>query len=125
MSVQHWSRLENVDPDLVRLVWDVGTYRDVDVAVGARTLPDEEAAIASGHSSLMDPTKSKHVIIPGVRDVAEAVDLTPFPVNWLDIEAFENLGAFVKDRATALGVAILWGGDWLHLHDYDHFEKVA
>lgn len=122
MSVYGASRLANVDPRLVQLVTDVGTTRNVQVVEGARTVEQEQADIAKGNSALMDPTHSKHVIVPGVRDLAEAVDLAPWPVNWMDLAAFKDLGAFVKARAQVLGVAVTWGGDWISLHDYDHWE---
>jgi peptidoglycan L-alanyl-D-glutamate endopeptidase CwlK len=117
--------LENVHPDLVQLAWDVGTYRDIDVVQGARTIAEEEQAIATGHSSLKYPTSSKHVIVPGIREKADAVDITPHPVNWADLPAFRELGALVKERAAILGIDIRWGGDWIKFHDYDHFERVG
>lgn len=123
MTVRHPERLENVHPDLVRLVNDVGESRDVIVMQGARTLEEEQGDIASGHSALKNPANSKHVLIPGVRDLADAVDLTPYPLNWTDIPAFKDLGAFVKARAAALDIPIKWGGDWLKFHDFDHFER--
>lgn len=125
MALYGIPKLDGVHPDLCRLVEDVGAQRDIQVIQGARSVADEEADIAVGRSALKDPTHSKHVIVPGVRDLAEAVDLTPYPVNWMDIPAFKDLGAFVKARAVALGIAIVWGGDWLSLHDYDHFERAT
>lgn len=122
MTVRAAGRLEKVHPDLVRLVMDVGSARDIFVVQGSRLLAEEEAAILAGRSALKDPKHSKHVIVPGFRELAEAVDLAPYPVNWMDIPAFKDLGAFVKERAGVLGIAIKWGGDWVSLHDYDHVE---
>lgn len=125
MSVQHWSRLENVHRDLVRLVWDIGTQRDIDVAAGARSLADEQHDIDTGRSHLHDPANSKHVLVPGVREVAEAVDVTPHPVNWADIPAFIDLGHAFKARAQELSIPLKWGGDFNGPDkgfDYDHFE---
>jgi hypothetical protein len=116
------AKLEGVHPDLVRLFNDVGSQRDIWIAEGARSRESERADILAGRSGLKDPSHSKHVIVPGFRDLAAAVDVTPFPVNWNDIPAFKSLGAFVKDRAVALGISITWGGDWVTLHDFDHFE---
>lgn len=104
---------------------DVSESRDVMIVQGSRTIAEERTNIATGKSALMDPTKSKHVIIPGVRDQSDAVDATPYPVNWLDIPAFKDFGEFVKSRAKALGINIRWGGDWLQFHDYSHFERVT
>ena len=135
MALRGLQLLVQVHPDLCRLVEDVGAQRDIQVVQGARSIADEQKAIDTGHSALKDPTSSKHVIVPGIRDVAEAVDITPYPVNWMDLPAlypvnwmdlpaFKDMGAFVKERAADLGIPILWGGDFRSLHDYDHFELV-
>ena len=133
MTVYHWSRLELCDPDLVRLAYDVGLSRDVDVSQGARSLADEQADILAGRSHLKNPADSKHVIVPGVRLVAEAIDLTPHPVDWNDHQSFVDLAAFVKERALALGINnLVWGGAWDgtpnrpgQLMDLDHFQLGA
>lgn len=121
----HDERLANVDPALVALVQDVGAQRDVIVIQGARPLAEEQADIAAGRSSLTNPLDSKHVIDPTLRPLALAVDMAPYPVDWSDIPAFQGLGTFVKERAVALNTGIAWGGDWVHLHDFDHFELTA
>jgi len=124
--------LASVDPDLVRLVEDVGVTRDVFVAQGARTIADEQADILAGRSHLKNPRDSYHVIIPGVRDLALAVDLAPCTVSrlgtvlvpWNNEPAFACLAAFVKQRAAALGITpFSWGGDWSHPFDFDHFQR--
>jgi hypothetical protein len=122
VAVQNWSRLEGCHPDLVRLVYDVGQVREIEVAQGARTVAEEQADILSGVSHLQNPADSKHVIVPGVRDLAEAVDITKNPVDWNNHQDFVDLAEFVKARAVALGITITWGGDWPHPFDYDHFQ---
>lgn len=122
-------KLKNVDPELVRLVLDAAAHVSVFVIQGARTVEEEKADIAAGRSSLKDPLNSKHVITTVFRPLAEAVDLVPYdhaptPEEWKNIALFERFGAFVKQRAAALRVPIVWGGDWAHFRDYDHFEKV-
>lgn len=122
MALYGASRLAGVHADLVRLVYDVGSSHDIQVVAGARSLADEQKAIASGHSALRDPTSSLHVIVPGLRPLALAVDIAPWPVNWQDLPGFQALGAYMKERAAALEIGIRWGGDWTTLKDYDHFE---
>jgi D-alanyl-D-alanine carboxypeptidase-like protein len=117
------SRLAGVDPVLVQLVSDVGTERAIIVIAGARAYADELFAIRTHHSALRDPMNSKHVIGPG-RPLARAVDIAPWPLNWSDIPGFTALAAFVKERAAALSIPIVWGGDWTTLKDYDHYELV-
>jgi hypothetical protein len=89
------------------------------VVFGPRSLEDEKKAIATGHSQLKDPTHSLHVVIPGLRPLALAVDIAPWPVKWDDIAGFKDLAAFVLARAATLEIGIRWGGGW---GDYDHFE---
>lgn len=124
MSLVHPERLANCDPDLVGLMDAVGAQRDIVIVQGARTVADEQAAIASGHSALKNPLDSKHVIDPVLRPLALAVDVAPLPLDWTDLAAFQDLGAAVKAKAAELGLALTWGGDWVHLRDLDHFELV-
>jgi peptidoglycan L-alanyl-D-glutamate endopeptidase CwlK len=115
-------KLRQVHPELVRLFEDVGSRRDIFVIEGARSVADEILAIRSHHSSLRDPMNSLHVIDPVRRPLALAVDVTPSPIDWGDIPRFEELAAFVKQRAAALGIPIVWGGDWHTFRDMDHYE---
>jgi hypothetical protein len=124
MTLYRAQLLANCDPDLTELWTSVGQDRDVVVIQGARSIAAERTAMADGTSSLQNPLDSKHVIDPVLRPEALATDVAPYPVDWKDIAAFQALGAFVKDRAASLGIAIVWGGDWVHLKDYDHFELV-
>lgn len=122
----HPERLQGVHSELIRLATDAGLGGiDLVVIQGARTVAEEQAAIASGHSALHNPLDSKHVVDPVHRPLALAVDLAPFPTNWQDIGAFQRLGANLKALADALGIPITWGGDWHSLKDFDHFELAA
>jgi peptidoglycan LD-endopeptidase CwlK len=124
MSLHHGERLDGCDPDLVRLVNAVARDRDIVVVQGARTVAEEEAAIASGHSALKNPMNSKHVVDAETRPLALAVDIAPLPLDWNDTAAFQALGLFVKATAAELEIGLIWGGDWVHLKDLDHFELV-
>ena len=123
--VKHPERLANVDPRLVTLVNHVGTKRDLLVLEGARSVEDEQKAIDSGHSSLKDPMRSKHVIHPTKRPLALAVDLAPWPLVWTDLAAFDGLAADVKIAAKELGIPVRWGGDWKAFRDRPHYELPA
>lgn len=116
--------LPDVDDRLVKLCEIVGATEDIIVVYGARTVEAEREAIASGHSALTNPLDSKHVIDPIIRPKALAVDVARFPIDWNDIAGFKALGANMKLAAANMGAPIVWGGDWSHLHDYDHFELI-
>lgn len=125
MALYHAERLANVHPDLVRLVVDAGKGGlELVVIQGARTVAEEQADMASGHSALTNPMDSKHVIGPN-RPQALAVDVAPYPTNWQDIPAFQAMGANLKALADTIGVRITWGGDWQTLKDFDHVELAA
>lgn len=61
--------------------------------------------------------KSKHNYYP-----SKAVDVVPFPLDWTDIKAFELLAKVVKAKAEELNITVTWGGDWVSLRDYPHWE---
>lgn len=61
--------------------------------------------------------KSKHNYYP-----SKAVDVVPFPLDWNDIKAFELLAKVVKEKALELNIEVTWGGDWVSLRDYPHWE---
>lgn len=61
--------------------------------------------------------KSKHNYYP-----AKAVDVVPFPLDWTDIKAFELLAKVIKEKALELNIEVTWGGDWVSLRDYPHWE---
>lgn len=120
--IQHPERLHDCDLRLIALVEHVGRQRDVLVIEGARTLEQEQQAIAGGFSALTNPMDSKHVIDPPERPLALAVDLGPVPLDWMDRAAFARLAVDVKAAAAELGIQIQWGGDWSHFKDLPHYE---
>lgn len=50
---------------------------------------------------------------------SEAVDVSPYPVNWLDIARFYYFAGYVKRVAEEMWIPIRYGGDW----DGDTFTK--
>ena len=50
---------------------------------------------------------SKHNAEPSL-----AVDLTPYPVDWNDREAFTYLAGWFMAVARMKGYKVRWGGDW-------------
>lgn len=77
---------------------------------------DQEAAFARGNS------KAHFGQSPHNYDPAIALDVVPLPLNWDDIKAFKQLGAFVVAKAKELGIPISWGGGWRSFKDYPHYE---
>ncbi len=110
------SRLAGCDARLQRLFNDVIQHQDCSILVGHRCEEDQNAACAAGKSELVWPN-SKHNSQPSL-----AVDAGPSPIDWDNIDGFKLFAEFVKLRAKALGIPVVWGGDWKSFKDYDHFE---
>ncbi len=54
---------------------------------------------------LNNPLSSKHV-------TGRAVDLVPYPVDWNDLDKFDQVAKAMFAAAKELGVSIRWGADW-------------
>lgn len=59
---------------------------------------------------LSNPLASKHCIQKD--GVGHAVDLVPFPVDWLTLSKFDEIADAMLDAAKQLNVKIRWGADW-------------
>lgn len=103
-------RLATCHPDLQRfvhaLVAALPPGEDITVLCGHRTQAEQDAAVARGASKTPWP-RSRHNSLP-----SQAVDLAPYPIDWLDDARWARLGALGKQVAAAEGIAIEWGGDW-------------
>lgn len=70
-----------------------------------------------GASHLADPSSSKHVVAPGIREMAHAFDFVPWHaerphIRWQDTRAFAVCWGVLLACAHAEGVPLRWGGDW-------------
>jgi len=117
-SASSRKKLLECHDDIQRLVAAVAERTDLLVICGHRGKREQNEAFMSRRSQLPWP-HSKHNKVPSL-----AVDLTPDPLNWKDIEAFKKLGALVKEVAGELNIEIKWGGDFVTWKDYPHFELV-
>ena len=115
LGTRSLSKLAGVHPDLVRVIKRAIKLTPVDFVVteGMRTLARQKELFAAGASKTMN---SRHL-------TGHAVDLAPVvgaTVRW-DWPLFHQLAPAVKQAASELGVAIVWGGDW-KWKDGPHFE---
>jgi len=109
-------RLEGVHPDLVRVVRRAAELSEVDFIVteGLRSKKRQRELVAAGASKTL---KSRHL-------TGHAIDFAPVvngEVTWKWPPFFLIADAF-KRAARELGVAIVWGGDWLRFKDGPHIE---
>ena len=110
------SRLQDVHPDLVRVVKRAAAMSDLDFTVleGRRSLERQKTLVKNGASRTLN---SRHL-------TGHAVDLAPMlggTVSW-DWPLYHRLAKIVKAAAAAEGVPVTWGGDWRTFKDGPHWE---
>jgi peptidoglycan LD-endopeptidase CwlK len=123
-SQKSLDQLATCEPELQRLFNAVINHWDCIILEGHRTEEQQKENVRKGVSKTMN---SKHLHSP-----SRAVDVAPFPLDWNDLERFKIFGGFVLGMAAALGIPIVWGGDWngnkkftdQTFFDYPHFELV-
>lgn len=109
-------KLEGVHEELVRVVKRAADLSEIDFIVteGLRSMKRQRELVAAGASKTL---KSRHL-------TGHAIDFAPVvsgEVTWKWPPFFLIADAF-KRAARELGVAIVWGGDWLRFKDGPHIE---
>lgn len=122
--------LEGVHPDLLKVIAQARSAPAGVIFVvvqGTRTEEEEARMVAAGLSHTMC---SRH--LPGKDGLGHAVDLAVVgptgQINWAaghELEIYGALAEKIKAAAKAVGVPIIWGGDWHGWKDWDHFELPA
>lgn len=115
-GARSYRNLATCDPRLQVLLIAAAEEWDFVVTCGHRNEADQNKAVAEGRSRVRFPD-GKHNSLP-----SKAVDVAPWPVNWLDLGRFDRLGYHVLEVANRLGIAVTWGGTWTTLVDRPHFE---
>ena len=114
-------RLQQVHPDLVRVVERAIVVSEIDFTVleGARTKERQAELLTAGATTTMN---SRH--IPGADGFARAVDLGALvggKVRW-DWPLYFKIADAMKLAAKELGIPLEWGGDWKKFKDGPHFQ---
>ena len=100
------SRLHTCDEDLQKLFNEVVKHFDCTVIEGHRGKEKQNAAYKKGNSKLKFP-KGKHNRMPSI-----AVDVAPYPFDWIVRDRFHFFCGFVIGIASQMGLNVRWGGDW-------------
>lgn len=122
LSKRSTINLSQTHTDLQILFHEVIKERDIAVICGHRGEKEQNEAYEKNFSKLKFPL-SKHNKLPSL-----AVDVVPYPIDWTNIDRFEELGEFVLMKAKELKEAgkiksnITWGGNWKKFTDYPHYE---
>ena len=125
-SERSLDRLATCDIHLQLLFMEVVKFFDCTVECGHRGKEAQDAAFAAGRSKLQWPN-SKHNTTPSL-----AVDVSPYPVNYKDVQRYYYFAGQVVQIARELSVAVRWGGDWdsdtfvndQYFNDLVHWELV-
>ena len=133
--------LKTCHTDLQDLFKAVVKLVDCKVISGYRTTEEQQELYAQGRTkpgAIVTKTdgvtrRSKHQGLLEEPGVSLAVDIIPYPVDWLDKERFYFFAGFTYAMAVHMGIKVRWGGDWdgdLDLRDqsfYDlaHWEVVS
>ena len=108
-------KLKTCDARLQAICHEAIKTYDFVVLCGHRSEADQEKAFREGHSKVKFPN-SKHNVYPSL-----AVDLAPYPIDWIDLTRFHYLAGVMLAVAASKGIPIEWGGDW-KMRDYPHYQ---
>lgn len=116
--------LNNAHPGLQKLFREVIKHFDCSVICSYRGKAAQTLAFETGKSNACFGL-SPHNFKPAL-----AVDVVPYPIDWLDTDRMHYFSGQVMGIAEMMGIEIKWGGDFdrdTHLsderfHDLPHFE---
>ena len=117
-------RLSTCDDRLQKVFNEVIEHVDCSVLCGHRGKDDQDKAYKEGKSKAKYPN-GRHNRQPSL-----AVDVSPYPIDWDDLERQTLFAGFVLGIAKQMGIDLIWGNDWdgdfetkdTGLKDYPHFE---
>ncbi len=103
---------------------EVIKHIDCSVLEGHRSKERQNLLYEQGKTKVRYP-KGRHNQSP-----SNAVDVTPYPVDWDDRERQTLFAGFVLGIAKSMGINLRWGGDWNQdfkvqdnkFDDFPHFE---
>ena len=118
------TRLSTCHEDLQKVFNEVIKHTDCSILCGHRGEEAQRAAVASGHSKKAWPL-GRHNKKPSL-----AVDVSPYPVEWDNLERFTLFAGFVLGIAKSMEIELIWGNDWdgdfdtkdTNFRDYPHFQ---
>ena len=117
-------QMENIHPDLKKVLNEVIKYVDCSVLEGHRSQERQDKLYDEGRTKVKYPN-GRHNDSP-----SNAVDVVPYPIDWDDRERFHLFAGFVLGIAKSMGINLRWGGDWNQnfevddnqFDDFPHFE---
>ena len=117
-------RLLTCHKDLIRVFNEVINHIDCSVLEGHRGQERQDRLFDEGKTQVKYPHGRHNAII------SNAIDVTPYPVDWEDRERQTLFAGFVLGIAKSMDINLRWGGDWdgdwqvqdNKFDDFPHFE---
>ena len=92
---------------------------DFTILETVRTIERQKEYFAKGTTKTL---KSRHIPNVNKSGFSEAVDISPYPCDWSDLNRFRKLSEHILKKAEQLDIPITWGGNWKTLIDMPHYE---
>lgn len=125
-------RLATCDERIQRVFRKVILRTDLTISCGHRTQGEQLQLFKQGRTlsdSKWIKTGKTVTNIDGYKKMGKhnyypslAIDVVPYPVDWNDLDRFKELNKIVMEVALEEGVELEWGGDWISLKDYPHYQ---
>ena len=117
-------QLATCDERLQKVFNEVIKFVDCSVLEGHRGQERQDQLYIDGKTKVKYPN-GRHNSKP-----SNAVDCTPYPIDWADRERQTLFAGFVLGVARSKGIKLRWGGDWdmdfqvmdNRFDDFPHFE---
>lgn len=116
------SRLNGCHPDLRLIVRGVIKEMDIAVLCGPRGKEEQNEAYRTGKSKVKYPNSKHNTGEEAGRELSDAVDIAPYPIDWNDISRFKKMLEIVERVAKEHNIKIRLGRDF-SFKDYPHIER--
>jgi peptidoglycan L-alanyl-D-glutamate endopeptidase CwlK len=131
-------KLDSCHPDLQLICGESIKIFDYTVLEGARSDETQQEYFKQGRSKLDGILKRGKHQVTAEKPLSDAVDITPYPIDWKDKTRFFFLAGIMKGVALRLleegkiTHTLRWGGDWdsdndfkdQSFNDLPHFELI-
>ena len=108
--------LATCDERIVKVLREAIKHYDFSVICGHRDKETQNKAFREGASKLEFP-RSKHNSLP-----SQAADVVPYPVDWNNLDRFNELNKVIKEACVTVGEEELFNGYDLWDWDYPHWQ---
>jgi len=117
----HAEKLEEVHPDLVKVIKEYGETNDIVIVCGRRSKAEQDEAYSKGNSRCKWPNSVHNLHISLGVDIAPTKD-NGKTIDWKDTDAFKRQVDGILDIAAKHKIKVIPGMSFSGLVDYPHFQ---